>query len=111
MDKFIFLFRGGMNATTPAAEREAQNKKWYSWIESLNKKGIYVGGDPLHPESKLLKGKKKTLTDGPFVEAKEMVGGYVIVHANNIDDAVEISKDCPIFEADGSLEVRQVLKM
>jgi hypothetical protein len=56
-------------------------------------------------------GSNKVVTDGPFVEAKEMVGGYLIVNAKDINEAVEISKGCPIFSENGKLEVRPIQKM
>jgi len=65
----------------------------------------------LVPTGKQLEGKKKTVTDGPFVESKEMVSGYIMILAKDIDEAVEISKGCPIFEVDGHLEVRPVQKL
>jgi hypothetical protein len=111
MEKFMYLFRGGM------ANEEAQNvpqehmQKWMKWMESLGQKGIMVGGEPLQPAGKQVNGKKKVVTDGPFVEAKELVGGYLIVNARDIDHAVEISKDCPIFDLDGKVEVRPIQKM
>jgi len=107
----MFLFRGGMDATMSPELRQAQNQKWYSWIDALNKKSTYVAGEPLQASGKLVTGKKKSVTDGPFVEAKEAVGGYLIVNAKDIDEAVEISKDCPIFDYDGKVEVRPVQKM
>jgi hypothetical protein len=51
------------------------------------------------------------VTDGPFIEAKEMVGGYLIVNAKDINEAVEISKGCPIFLENGKVEVRPVQKL
>ena len=80
-------------------------------MESLGKNGSFVAGEPLNPTGKQVNGKKKTVTDGPFIEAKEMVGGYLIVNAKDIDEAVEISKGCPIFDMDGKLEVRQIQKL
>ncbi|PWT75250.1 MAG: hypothetical protein C5B59_09480 [Bacteroidetes bacterium] len=113
MEKFIFLFRGPgpreMDRNSEAAQAEMQ--KWFNWIDAMNKKGTYVAGDPLQPVGKQVNGKKKAVTDGPFVEAKEMVGGYIIVNAKDINDAVEISKDCPIFDNDGKVEVRPIQKM
>ena len=50
-------------------------------------------------------------TDGPYTEAKDLVGGYTIVEAKDIDQAVELSRGCPIFEGGGSVEVRPVMKM
>ena len=114
MEKFIFLFRGGMNHADNATESQqaADNMKaWMTWMESLAKKGVLVGADPLQRTGKQVTGKNKVVTDGPFIEGKEMVGGYLIVSANDIDEAVEISKGCPIFNEDGKVEVRPIQKM
>jgi hypothetical protein len=111
MEKFMYLFRGGSDPGLSPEAMQAHMQKWLIWMESLGKKGIFVAGEPLHSSGKQVNGKKKAVTDGPFVEAKEMVGGYLIVNANNIDEAVEISKGCPIFDMDGKLEVRQIQKI
>jgi hypothetical protein len=114
MEKFMYLFRGGENHAHNAADSAAaaQNmQKWMKWMESLGQKGILVGGEPLQPTGKQVNGTKKVVTDGPFVEAKELVGGYLIVNAKDINEAVEISKGCPIFEEDGKLEVRPIQAM
>ena len=108
MERFIFLFRGGMDETLSPEAMQAEMQKWFNWIDGLRKSGIYVGGDPLERTGKQLDGKKKTVTDGPFIESKEAVSGYVMITAKDIDEAVEISKSCPIFEYDGHLEVRPV---
>jgi hypothetical protein len=111
MEKFIYLFRGGLDSRLSPEAMQAHMQKWMVWMESLGKKGNLVGGEPLQPSGKQVSGKNKAVTDGPFVEAKEMVGGYLIVNAKDIDEAVEISKGCPIFEMDGKLEVRPIQKM
>ena len=54
---------------------------------------------------------KTMVTDGPYAEGKEIVGGYMIIKANDLNEATEVSKDCPIFEYDGSVEVREIVKM
>ena len=111
MEKFMYLFRGG-HADTKAGEVPTEHmQKWMNWMKSLGEKGILVGGEPLHPTGKQVSGHKKVVTDGPFVEAKEIVGGYLMINAKDIDSAVEISKGCPIFEEGGKLEVRQVQQM
>ena len=111
MEKFMYLFRGGF----AAAERENvpadHMQKWAKWMETLAQKGIMAGGEPLQPTGKQVNGSKKVVTDGPFVEAKELVGGYLIVQAKDINEAVEISKGCPIFDVDGKLEIRQIQKL
>src|SRR6185436_6993736 len=111
MEKSMYLFRGGM-ANEQASDVPAEHmQKWRKWMESLGQKGIMVGGEPLQPSGKQVNGSKKVVTDGPFVEAKELVGGYLIINAKDINEAVEISKGCPIFEVDGKLEVRPIQKM
>jgi hypothetical protein len=114
MEKFIYLFRGGENHASNANDSTAaaeNMKAWTTWMDGLAKKGILAGGEPLQPVGKQVNGKNKVVTDGPFVEAKEMVGGYLIINAKDINEAVEISKGCPIFSEDGKLEVRPVQKM
>lgn len=111
MEKFMYLFRGG-HANEPNGNVPADHmQKWMKWMEALAKKGTLVAGEPLQPTGKQVNGSKKIVTDGPFVEAKELVGGYLIVNAKDINDAVEISKGCPIFEEDGKVEVRPIQKM
>jgi len=110
----MYLFRGGENHASNAKDSEAAAKNmqaWMAWMGDLAAKGITVGADPLQPTGKQVTGSKKVVTDGPFVEAKEMVGGYLIVNAKDIDEAVEISKGCPIFAENGKLEVRPIQKM
>jgi hypothetical protein len=53
-------------------------------------------------------GKQKIVHDGPFAEAKDIVGGYVVVEANDLTQAVELSKGCPILDVGGSVEVRPI---
>lgn len=111
MEKFMYLFRGGMANEQAANVPPEHMQKWVKWMETLSQKGIMIGGEPLVPTGKQVNGSKKIVTDGPFIEAKELVGGYLIVNAKDIDEAVEISKTCPIFEVDGKLEVRPIQKM
>ena len=111
MEKFLFLFRGGEHHRQPAEAMQAHVKKMMDWIGGLTKEGIYVGGSALDRSGKQVNGTKKSVTDGPFVEAKEIIGGYVIVNAKDIDAAVEISKGCPNLGTNGIVEVRQIQKM
>ncbi len=67
-------------------------------------------GHPLERTGKLVKGKQKTATYGPFAEAKDIVGGYTLIEARDLEQAVELSKGCPIFEAEDAVEVRPVMK-
>jgi hypothetical protein len=114
MEKFMYLFRGGENHAHNANDSKAAQENmqaWMDWMGKLQQKGVLVVGEALQPTGKQVTGTKKTITDGPFVEAKEMVGGLLIVNAKDIHDAVEISKGCPIFNENGKVEVRPIQKM
>ena len=114
MEKFMLVFRGGETHPQNANDsKEAMEyiQSWMTWMQGLGQKGILAGGEPLQTTGKQVNGKNKVVTDGPFMEAKEMVGGYLIVNAKDINEAVEISKGCPIFQENGKVEVRPVQKL
>ena len=111
MEKFMFLFRGGdthVHTAKDSKEVKEYIQSWITWQQVLGEKGILVGGEPLQTLGKQVNGKNKVVSDGPFTEAKEIVGGYLIVHAKYINEAVEIAKGCPIFEENGKVEVRPI---
>lgn len=112
MEKFMLIFQGGqMNGASPG-QMQAHMGKWMAWIEKLSKTDQYVAGEPLLPGGKLVAGTLgKTVTDGPYTEGKEVVGGFFIVKAKDMNEAVTISKDCPDFELGATVQVRQVMKM
>jgi hypothetical protein len=58
-----------------------------------------------------VKGEGKSVTNGPFAEAKDAVGGYTLIEARDLDQAVKLSMGCPIFEVDGEVEVPPVMKL
>jgi hypothetical protein len=109
MADYLYLFRGG-DPLSPEA-MQAQMQKWMGWIKELSAKGHFKGGEPLETGGKVLRGRNKSVTDGPFAEAKDVVGGYFVVTAKDIDHAVELSRGCPIFETNGSVEVRPIRSM
>ena len=111
MSEYVFLYRGGSREGSPA-EMQQTMQKWMTWLKSLGEKGhVKDQGQPLEQTGKLVKGKQKTVTDGPFAEVKDVIGGYTLIEARDLDQAVELSKGCPIFERDGAVEVRPVMKM
>lgn len=107
----MFIFHGGISHDASAEEMQINMGKWMAWVEKLSKEGKYVSGEPLLPGGKLVKGNSKNVTDGPYTEGKEVVGGYFIVDAKDYDDAVALTVDYPDFGYGGSIEVRQVLKI
>ena len=111
MEKFMLIFHGANANDLSPAEMESQMGKWMAWVDKLNAAGKYVAGEPLLPGGKLLTAKNKKGTDGPYTEGKEVVGGYFIINAGTMDEAIQISQDYPDFDYGGSVQVRQVMKM
>jgi len=111
MSEYVYLYRGGDAGRSPENVQQTM-QKWMTWLKGLAEKGhIKDQGQPLEPGGKLVRGKQKAVTDGPFAEAKDIVGGYTLIEACDLDQAVELSKGCPILEVDGAVEVRPVMKM
>jgi hypothetical protein len=114
MKEYLFLFRGGdaMDAEKSPEQFQLHMQRWMEWMGDLASKGKLVGAQPLDSSGKIVKGNKKLVTDGPFMEGKEMVGGYMICKADNYDEAVDVSKGCPILEFDdGQIEVREIKEL
>lgn len=111
MKNFMFLFRNGMEARSNATPEEMQNNMqlWFAWVEKLKNQGIYVAGEALMPVGKTVKGEKQVVTDGPFAESKELVGGFFVVKADDLDAAIALTKDYPDYNIGGSVEVREVV--
>lgn len=110
---FMLLLRGGIpNGGLSPEQLQQQIEKYMSWIENLRRRGHFLAGEPLEEQGRVIEGKKaQTVTDGPFAESKEEVGGYFIISAKDLDAAVELSRDCPIFENNGTIEVRPIQRV
>lgn len=110
MEKFVFIFRGGNTHIATAHSQAAKDviQKWNDWMGGLAAKGLLAGGDALQVLGKHVKGSKKVVVDGVYAQGNEMVGGYLIVLAKDINDAVEMSKGCPILGEEGSVEIRPI---
>jgi hypothetical protein len=113
MNRYAFVFRGGavVHKEISPAELGAHLQKWMVWLNDLAKKGqAEPGGPRLELSGRTVRGKSKAVTDGPFAEAKDLVTGMIVVNASTLEAATEIAKDCPIYEYDGSVEVRPVFE-
>jgi hypothetical protein len=108
MANFMFVYRGGDDDYAKMTPQEIQEimQKWTDWIaEGFQKGWMLDAGDALTPEGRVVNS-RKVVTDGPFVESKEIVGGYSIVKADSIDQAAELAKGCPGLSTGGIVEVR-----
>ncbi len=111
MAAYMMIFRGDGTRRGSPEEMQRSMQKWFTWFEGLKKAGIYRDqGAPLEPGGKVIRGTRKAVSDGPYSE-KELVGGYAIVQAKDLEDAVEIARGCPAYEDGGAVEVRPVRAM
>jgi len=108
--QYLFVFRSRADEPKMSPKQmEAHYGEWFVWIGAMAKKGQYASGDPLVETGKVLRGLGgKKVHDGPFVEAKEMIAGYMIVNAPTLAAATRLAKGCPIYPRGGSVEVRRV---
>jgi hypothetical protein len=108
----MLIFQGGYYDDLSPERAQQQMEKWFAWVEKLRGQGTYLEGEPLVKGGKIMSQKNgKIVVDGPFTESKEMVAGYFIVEAKDIDGATEIAKEYPDFPFGGKVEVREVMKM
>jgi hypothetical protein len=108
MRKFTLLFRAGGSFTH---RDRLSDQRWAAWIKDLDARGLIANlGQPLDKTGLLIEGRGKHLRSMSFAELNAMIDGFVVLAAHNIDEAVEISRSCPIFEEGGSVEVRPVLQ-
>lgn len=107
----MLIFLGPTYSELNLSPEELQSRmgKWWAWQTKMEEAGILRGGHALHADAKRVNGTNRTVSDGPFAESKELVGGYYIVKAKDVDEAIEISQDYPDFDLNGSVEVREVM--
>lgn len=113
MKEFMMLFRSGERVEHEAAqlrpeEMQEQVKIWQDWIGGIAAQDKFVATNALGTQGKIVKA-NNVVTDGPYIEVKEMVGGYIIVKAEDINEAVRLSEGCPVLSTGGSVEVRDVM--
>ena len=115
MSEFVYLFRStaeGQRAamgTPEAAQKSLQS--WLAWNRDLEAKGkLKSPGQPLEMAGKVVR-KDKLVTDGPYAEAKDLVLGFIVVEARDIDEAVELAGGCPMVLGGGAVEVRPIRKL
>jgi hypothetical protein len=108
MKEFVLLFRQPSLDYDKISEedRNALTKKWQDWVDSIAAQGqLSSRGMRLGAEGKVLK-PGGVITDGPFVEIRERLGGFIAIKAESLEDATTIAHGCPALEKGGSVEVR-----
>jgi hypothetical protein len=113
MEKFLLLVREDINMLKQIGnEGRYQNmREMMKWVESLAESGNYTGGEPLVLAGKYVS-QHDVLSDGPFIETKEGISGYIFMQAENIEQAASIAQSCPLVMQNRMiLEVRAIMIM
>jgi hypothetical protein len=101
-------------ATATPEEQEANMQAWWAYSEELGKADKTLGGEPLQPSTTATtvrqNGSGTVISDGPFAETKEQLGGYFIFNTDNLDEAIAWAAKMPHLPHGGSVEIRPIME-
>ena len=111
----IYSEESKMNAERDRVGHEAYTGTWMAYMDDLGKSGRLLGGEALLPVATATTVRAKSgggtlTTDGPFAETKETLGGYFMVDAANLDDAIAWAGKMPVFAVEGGVEIRPIME-
>ena len=112
MDEFLLIMRheDGTKIASPE-QMQIWMKQTMDWVDSIAAKNKFISGTGLLFADAKVVHASKMVTNGPFGEIKETIGGYMTVKAESVDEAVEFAKGCPILQGEGNtVEVRKIAK-
>jgi hypothetical protein len=109
--EYMLLFRGPhWDKGLSPQELQTALDKVMAWFEGLNQRGKIKAGQPLSAQGRNISGTNGGfVVDGPFAESKEAVGGYLVLQADNLNEAVEIARSIPTLKYGITVEVRPIL--
>jgi hypothetical protein len=106
---YMLLFRGTeLRKSLSPEELQKVSEDWMAWFKRLTEQGKALAGNPLEREGKIVSGKDRIVSDGPFAESKEAIGGYFLLDVATMDEAVDIARECPGLPYGIRVEVRPV---
>jgi hypothetical protein len=106
---YMLLFRGTeLRKSLSPEEMQRVSENWMAWFRRLTEQGKAVAGNPLEREGKIVSGKDRIVSDGPFAESKEAIGGYFLLDVATMDEALAIARECPGLPYGIRVEVRPV---
>lgn len=110
MKKFIVFFRepDGRTIHHDSEAIKSHQEKWKNWFVSWGAKGTLDRGSGLTLNGRLVMDKGNTVVDGIYQNGTEIIGGYLLLNATDLDDAASIVKTCPVFDFDGYAEIREL---
>jgi hypothetical protein len=107
---YMLIFRGTdwYKGLSPEQMQQVASQ-WMAWFNRLTEEGKAIAGNPLEREGKIVSGKSgRVVSDGPFAESKETIGGYFLLQVGTMDEAVAIAQECPGLTYGIKVEVRPV---
>ena len=106
----MLIFQGGEYETSGMSPDQFQQKmeQWNKWVNELREDDLFVNGHALKNSSKQINDENLVLTDGPFVELNELVTGYFVIKAKDLDHARQLSKGYPDFDLGGKIQIREI---
>ncbi len=111
MKKFMMIFIGADYSELGLSPEDIQERmgKWFAWNQKMQEQGIVETGEALTPQVTRISGKDRTVTDNLALESKELVGGFYVFKAQDIEAAKKVAMDFPDFDLGGTVEVREVM--
>lgn len=112
MARYLLLIRGGDGSADIPANEDYQMvvEKYIAWSRKLREEGRNLGGDELGDGGAVVRSRnRQVVVDGPFTETKEAIGGYFMIQAADLNEAVEIAKGCPAVERGGCVDIRPII--
>ena len=104
---YMLLFRGTeLRKSLSPEEMQKVSEKWMAWFRRLTEQGKAVAGNPLEREGKIVSGKDRIVSDGPFAESKEAIGGYLVLDVETLEEAIAIARTNPALAYGTSIEIR-----
>jgi hypothetical protein len=114
MSDFVFFFRASDEERRGAMGTPEQAQKsltaWRAWVQGLEANGhLRNPGQPLDPKGKVVRGRNKVVTDGPYAETKDLILGYMVIDARDMAEAVALAGECPMVQGGAAVEIRAVM--
>ncbi|MGV0751368.1 YciI family protein [Empedobacter brevis] len=113
MKQFLVLLHEDVKKMSELSPKEMEElaNAHMNWAAKLAEKGHFISGDGLHEKGMLITGKDSVVKDGPYLESKEIIGGYYLVQANDLETIVALAKECPTHLYGGTTEIRPIMEM
>jgi len=114
--RYVLLIYGDESRLTerPGSEREAETGRWYEYTRELREAGVVEGGEALEPTATATCVRtpdgEPLLTDGPFAETKEQLGGFYVLDVPDLDAAIHWANKCPAAKY-GTIELRPIMEL